>query len=116
MISDLVITPHAKRMLTRNVFLLEQICCAPDGSVRDYTASQVLREPDLRAAGQIEVAAEIQSGALAFATQARDLASRHALQPFAVPAVAARWCAAMLGRLLLLPDDDELDVARWLPT
>jgi FMN phosphatase YigB (HAD superfamily) len=108
LISDLVVTPHAKRMLTRNVSLLEQMCCSAQGSVRDYTGSQALREPDLRPAGQIALTAEIQSGALAFATQARDLASRHALQPFAALAVAARWCAATLGRLLLLPDDDEL--------
>ncbi|MCH3002765.1 hypothetical protein K3W91_14795, partial [Listeria monocytogenes] len=30
------------------------------------------------------------------------------LQPDADPAVAARWATAVLGRLLLLPDDDEL--------
>lgn len=108
LISDLVVTPHAKRMLTRNVSLLEQMCCSADGSVRDYSGDQVLREPDLRSAGQIALATEIQSGALAFAAGVRDLASRHALQPFAVPAAAARWCAATLGRLLLLPDDDEL--------
>ena len=108
LISDLVVTPHAKRMLTRNVSLLEQLCSSAEGSVRDYSGNQVLREPDLRPAGQIALTAEIQSGALAFATRARDLASRHSLQPFAAPAVAARWCAATLGRLLLLPDDDEL--------
>jgi len=108
LISDLVVTPHAKRVLTRNVSLLEQMCCSAQGSVRDYTGSQALREPDLRSAGQIALTAEIQSGALAFATAARDLASRHALQPYAAPDVAARWCAATLGRLLLLPDDDEL--------
>src|SRR5262249_52550185 len=35
-ISDLEVTPHIKRMLIRNVALLEQICCSADGSVRDY--------------------------------------------------------------------------------
>src|SRR5262249_36492258 len=35
-ISDLVVTPHVKRMLIRNVALLEQICCSAEGSVRDY--------------------------------------------------------------------------------
>ena len=32
-ISDLVVSPHAKRMLMRNVALLEQMCCASTGSV-----------------------------------------------------------------------------------
>ncbi len=40
--------------------------------------------------------------------RARELAPRYALQPHADRAVGARWAAAVLGRLLLLPDDDEL--------
>ncbi len=43
-VSDLVVTPHVKRMLIRNVALLEQACCSADGSVRDYDGGQVLRE------------------------------------------------------------------------
>src|SRR6185369_15581030 len=108
LISDLVVTPHAKRMLLRNVALLEQICCSADGSVRDYVGNKVLREPNPRPAGQIAVASEIQSGALAFAATAGELAGRYGLAPFAAREVAAPWCAATLGRLLLLPDDDEL--------
>jgi hypothetical protein len=84
------------------------LCCSAQGSVRDYTGSQALREPDLRPPEQIALTTDIQSGALAFATRARDLSKSHALQPFAVLPVSARWCAATLGRLLLLPDDDEL--------
>ena len=108
MISDLVVTPHVKRMMIRNVALLEQICCSAEGSVRDYRGCEVLREINPRPAAQLTLAAEIQSGALAFANSARELAPHYALQPYAALDVAARWAAAVLGRLLLLPDDDEL--------
>ncbi len=108
LISDLVVTPHVKRMLIRNVALLEQICSSADGSVRDYSGDGVLYEIDHRPVEQIALAAEIQSGALAFAASARDLATSYTLQPFTTPIATARWCAATLGRLLLLPEDDEL--------
>ncbi|WP_407120171.1 hypothetical protein [Bradyrhizobium sp. STM 3561] len=107
-ISDLVVTPHVKRMLIRNVALLEQICCSADGSVRDYDGNQVLREINPRPADQIALAAEIQAGVLAFAESAEDVALDFCLEPYADPAVAARWCVATLTRLLLLPDHDEL--------
>jgi len=107
-ISDLVITPHAKRMLVRNVALLEQACCSADGSVRDYDGGEVLREVNPHAAGQIALAAEIQAGARAFAAGAGDVARDFSLQPYDAPDVAARWSAATLARLLLLPDEDEL--------
>ncbi|WP_312015255.1 hypothetical protein [Bradyrhizobium liaoningense] len=107
-ISDLVVTPHVKRMLIRNVAPLEQICCSADGSVRDYDGNQVLREINPRPADQIALAAEIQAGVLAFAESAEAVALEFWLDPYADPAVAARWCAATLTRLLLLPDRDEL--------
>ncbi|OAF10954.1 hypothetical protein [Bradyrhizobium neotropicale] len=107
-ISDLVITPHAKRMLSRNVALLEQACCSADGSVRDYEGGTVLREINPRPASQIALAAEIQAGALAFAESAVGVAANYGLHPYAAPDVAARWSAATLARLLLLPDEDEL--------
>ncbi|MEZ2146104.1 hypothetical protein AAE026_27990 [Bradyrhizobium sp. DN5] len=107
-ISDLVVTPHVKRMLIRNVALLEQACCAADGSVRDYDRGAVLREINPRPAEQVALAAEIQAGALAFAASAGEIARNYRLDPHAAPDVAARWCAATLARLLLLPDDDEL--------
>ncbi|MCK1740589.1 hypothetical protein IVA80_06825 [Bradyrhizobium sp. 139] len=107
-ISDLVVTPHVKRMLIRNIALLEQICCSADGSVRDYDGDQVLREVNPRPASQIALAAEIQAGALAFAASAEDVALDFCLDPYAAPDVAARWCMATLVRLLLLPDDGEL--------
>ncbi len=108
LISDRVVTPHVKRMLIRNVALLEQLCCSAEGSVRDYRGGEVLREDDQRPAAQLALATEVQSGTLAYGSRARELASRHALRPDADPSAAARWAAAVLGRLLLLPDDDEL--------
>nr|GAJ37002.1 hypothetical protein BDOA9_0162200 [Bradyrhizobium sp. DOA9] len=107
-ISDLVVSPHVKRMLIRNVALLEQICCSADGSVRDYDGNQVLREINPRPESQIALAAGVQAGALAFAEAAEVVARDFGLSPYATPDVAARWCAATLARLLLLPDDDEL--------
>lgn len=107
-ISDLVVTPHVKRMLIRNIALLEQICCSADGSVRDYDGDQVLREINPRPAGQIALAAEIQAGVMAFAESAEEVAREFCLDPYAAPDVAARWCTATLARFLLLPDDDEL--------
>ncbi|WP_375788741.1 hypothetical protein ACE10Z_15815 [Bradyrhizobium sp. Pha-3] len=108
LISDRVVTPHVKRMLIRNVALLEQLCCSDEGSARDYRGGEVLREGDQRPAAQLALANEVQSGTLAYTSRARELAPRYALQPDADPVVAARWAAAVLGRLLLLPDDDEL--------
>jgi FMN phosphatase YigB (HAD superfamily) len=107
-ISDLVVTPHVKRMLIRNIALLEQACCSADGSVRDYDGDQVLREINPRPASQIALAAELQAGALAFAETADDVALDFCLRPFAAPEIAAHWCIATLARLLLLPDEDEL--------
>ncbi|WP_461352378.1 hypothetical protein [Bradyrhizobium sp. USDA 4454] len=108
LISDRIVTPHVKRMLIRNVALLEQLCCSAEGSARDYRGGEVLREGDQRPAAQLALATEVQSGTIAYASRARELAARYALQPDADPMVAARWTAAVLGRLLLLPDDDEL--------
>jgi hypothetical protein len=108
MISDLVVTPHVKRALLRNVALLEQLCSSPEGSVRDYADGKVLREANPIPERQIALIAEVQAGAAAFAASARELGASYRLQPHAAPDVAARWTAAMLGRLLLLPDDDEL--------
>ena len=59
-------------------------------------------------AEQLARTAEVQAGAIAFAASARELGAGCGLQPFAPSAVGARWTAATLGRLLLLPDDDEV--------
>jgi FMN phosphatase YigB (HAD superfamily) len=111
-ISDLIVLPHIKKMMTRNATVLEQMCCSAEGSAREYRDGEIIREPDPRPREQFALIAEIQSGALAFIHQARELALRHQLQPFATLDIAARWTAAILGRLLLLPDDDELTMFR----
>lgn len=107
-VSDLVVTPHVKRMLIRNVALLEQACSSSEGSVRDYDGGAVLREINPRPTEQMALAAGIQAGALAFAESANGVARDYGLDPYAASEVAARWCAATLARLLLLPDHDEL--------
>ncbi|MEW6639373.1 MAG: HAD family hydrolase [Pseudomonadota bacterium] len=108
LISDLVVTPHVKRMIVRNVALLEQLCSAPEGSVRDYRDGDVLREVNPRPHHQLVLAAEVQEGALAFITRAMALGPKYGMTPFTATETAARWTAATLARLLLLPDDDEL--------
>ncbi len=108
LVSDLVVTPHMKRALLRNVALLEQLCSSAEGSVRDYCGRDVLHETNPLPAAQLACVAEVQAGAIAFASAARDLAATYRLQPFIPSDVSARWTAATLARLLLLPDDDEL--------
>jgi len=106
-ISDLVTTPHAKRMLTRNVAVLEQLCCSPVGTVQGYRDGAVIREPDPRSQAQIDLGQTVQEGALAFVRHAREIAPAYRLDPFEDLEVAARWSAAILGRLLLMPDQEE---------
>ncbi|EJW11741.1 hypothetical protein A33M_2809 [Rhodovulum sp. PH10] len=105
--SDLVIPPLAKEALLRNVAVLEQLCCAPTGSVRAYRHGEVLREPDLRDPAQLALAQAAQDGAVHFADTIGDF-DGPGFDPFADLSVAAQWSAAILARLLLLPTDDEL--------
>ncbi|MFC0240428.1 hypothetical protein [Rhodopseudomonas telluris] len=107
-ICDRTVTPHANRMLVRNALILEQICCSPEGSVRDYQDGSVVREPNPRPIPQIARCAEIQSGALAYAAAAEGVAADYRLTPYDNLALSAAWSAATIGRLLLLPDDEEL--------
>jgi hypothetical protein len=107
-ISDLVVNPHAKRMLMRNVALLEQMCCAPTGSVRGYRGGDVLYEDNPQSPQQLAFGREVQAGVLAYVGAARQYSPAYALAPFANLNVAAQSVAAILGRLLLLPTDNEL--------
>ena len=107
-ISDLVVNPHAKRMLMRNVALLEQMCCAPTGSVRGYRGGDVLYEDNPQSPQQLAFGREVQTGVLAYVGAARQYSPAYALAPFANLNVAAQSVAAILGRLLLLPTDNEL--------
>jgi FMN phosphatase YigB (HAD superfamily) len=107
-ICDRTVTPHVNRMLVRNALILEQICCSPEGSVRDYQDGGVVREPNLRPPAQIARCAEIQAGALAFMAVADAVAADYSLAPYDDLVRSAAWSAATIGRLLLLPDDEEL--------
>ncbi|MGP9814347.1 HAD family hydrolase [Rhodopseudomonas sp. NSM] len=107
MISDLVVTPHVKRLLLRNVAVLEQLCCAPTGSVAGYRDGAVLHEAILHVDPQQAVAREVQAGVLAYAAEAGALAPKLGFAPAAPDRIAAD-VTAILGRLLLLPTDDEL--------
>jgi FMN phosphatase YigB (HAD superfamily) len=106
-ISDLVVTPHVKRMLLWNISPFEQLCCAPAGSVKSYENGAVRRELDPRPRQQIAAIGDAQAGALVFAKGLRDAMPEYDVSPFSDLDTAAGWTAAILGRLLLLPSDDE---------
>lgn len=107
-ISDLIVTPHGKRALLRNIAVLEQMCSSPDGSVRLYRDGQVLRERDPRHPQHIALCGEIQAGAIEFIERLEAVVANHDTDPFADTFRAASWCAALLARMLLLPSPDEL--------
>jgi FMN phosphatase YigB (HAD superfamily) len=106
-ISDLVVTPHIKRLLLWNISPFEQLCCAPAGSVRSYEKGAVRRELDPRPPRQLAEIGDAQAGALEFAKGLRDCMPEYDVNPFSDLDTAAGWAAAMLGRLLLLPSVDE---------
>ncbi|HEY2210656.1 MAG TPA: hypothetical protein VGH62_03365 [Bradyrhizobium sp.] len=106
-ISDLVVTPHIKRMLLWNIAPFEQLCCAPAGSVKSYENGAVRRELDPRPPQQMAAIGDAQAGALIFAKGLRDCMAEFNVSPFSDLDTAAGWTAAILGRLLLLPSDDE---------
>jgi FMN phosphatase YigB (HAD superfamily) len=108
LVSDLVVTPHLKKALLRNVALLEQLCCAPQGSVRDHDGGAVRREPNPIPAAQLARVAEIQAGARAHVRLARQLAAEIGWTGAPTPPATAHEAAALLTRLLLLPGDDDL--------
>ncbi|CAN5262091.1 hypothetical protein BH11PSE4_BH11PSE4_24790 [soil metagenome] len=110
LISDIVVTPHVKRMLLRNIALLEQLCCASTGSVLGYRDGVVLHEVHLQSDEQMAFARDAQDGAVAYAAAAAAMAPRLGITPHADLDRAAGTAAATLGRLLLLPTDGELQL------
>jgi hypothetical protein len=94
-------------MLLWNIAPFEQLCCAPAGSVKSYEDGKVRREMDPRPPQQIAAIDAAQDGALAFAKALRDSMPEYDVSPFSDLDTAAGWTAAILGRLLLLPTDDE---------
>lgn len=109
LVDDWIMPPASKRVLLSNVALLEQVCSAPVGSVAHYNDDgSVDREDDPRDPAQIESTAEIRRGVLSFARQARELVAAGFPDPFADPCRITPYVAAILGRALLFPTDDEL--------
>lgn len=106
-VSDQVVTPHVKRLLRENAALLEQLCCAPEGSVARHDGGTVARAPDPRPMVQHVLVAAAQDGALHFAEQLA-AGGLGGADPFADLGRAAAWTAALVARLLLMPTDDEL--------
>jgi len=107
-LSGLSLPPMARHAVLSNIALLEQMCCAPEGSVMGHTPDgTVQREPDPRPPEQAAIAIRARDGALAFAAAARAALAGGLPDPFADPA-STPWAAAILARALLLPDDTEL--------
>lgn len=106
-IDDLTVSPQTKLTMLANIAVLEQLCSAPDGSVRSYRDGRPVREPDVRDAGQLELSRQVQAGAIHFVEQLDDFAAG-GLDPLANSETRAAWAATLLARLLLLPTDDEL--------
>lgn len=107
LISGTVLLPAPRHALLSNITVLEQIGCAPRGSVGDYTEDgEAIREADPRSPEQTALCARIRDGAIAYAARAARM------RPESPPpdATAAAWATAGLGRALLLPTDDELEL------
>ncbi|MET0968278.1 MAG: hypothetical protein ABWY18_03680 [Tardiphaga sp.] len=110
LISDLVVTPHAKRLLLRNIAVFEQMCCSNTGSVRGYRDGQVQHEAHQLPDEQIAFVREVQDGAAAYVTAANELAPIAGLSPHMDLGRTAHTAAAILSRLLLLPTDNDLQL------
>lgn len=110
LLDDAVLTPLAKRVLLRNIAVIEQFCSAPVGSVRDYDGALPLREPEIRAPEQLAFAADMQRHILNFARSYGAAAARLGFDPLQDADLAAAWSAALLGRFLLLPTAQEQEV------
>lgn len=106
-IDDLTVSPQTKLTMLANIAVLEQLCSAPDGSVRSYRNGEPVREPDVRDAEQLELSRQVQAGAIHFAKRLDSFAVG-GLDPFANTETSAAWAATLLARLLLMPTDNEL--------
>lgn len=109
LLNDLVMAPATKRVVLSNIALLEQVCSAPVGSVRQYNEDgSVQREDDPRSAEQKALCAEVRAGALAFAAQVAPVVANGFADPFADLERVIPHAASILARALLFPTDDEL--------
>jgi FMN phosphatase YigB (HAD superfamily) len=110
LISDLVVTPHAKRLLLRNIAVFEQMCCSSAGSARGYRDGTVQHEANRLPDDQLAFAREVQDGAAAYVSAAGELAPIVGLAPHADFRRVADTAATILSRLLLLPTDNDLQL------
>lgn len=97
LISDAVLLPLTKRALLSNAAVLEQMCAAATGSVRDHADDGAARyESDARSEDQHRRCTSIRQGAAA-----------HAAALGTAPVASPAWAAVILARALLLPTDEE---------
>jgi len=89
--------------------LVEQVSCAPQGSVSGYDAKgNVQREENLIPAAQKHLCQTVRKGVLHFVENIKKLSAMGAPDPFEDPELAADQLAGILARALFLPSDAEL--------
>lgn len=106
-IDDTIMTPFSKRMVLRNIAVIEQCCSAPVGSILDYMGGAVRREADVRPRPMIERAFDVQEACVAFADAYRTAAREAGIDPLDGGEASRIWAAAMLSRFLMLPTREE---------
>lgn len=106
-IDDGIMTPFSKRMMLRNIAVIEQCCSAPVGSILDYVDGTVRREADVRPRSMIERAFDVQEACVAFADAYRKAARETGIDPLDGGDASRTWAAAILSRLLMLPTREE---------
>lgn len=107
MLDDTILTPFAKRVLLRNIAVVEQCASAPVGSVLDYLDGEPVREDDIRPRPQIERCFEVQEGCLAFFDAYRRAVEETGLDPLDGGDAARAWAGVILCRFLMLPTATE---------
>ncbi|MBV8651094.1 MAG: hypothetical protein JO255_06470, partial [Alphaproteobacteria bacterium] len=107
-LDDASLSPQAMSHVLRNVAVLEQLCCAPVGSVRHYAGAAVQREVDPRPAAQLALCRDVQRACLAFVDLYPALAKTTGADAFSDIDRARHWAAMLLTRFLLLPTAAEM--------
>jgi FMN phosphatase YigB (HAD superfamily) len=102
-----VLTPVIKRSLLRNIAIIEQICSAPQGSVRDYEAGVARHEVDIRSPEQIAFCAELQEYARLFARLFDETAEELKIDLAANLQALRDWSSLFLVRFLIFPTTAE---------
>jgi len=104
-----VLQPIIRHHMLSNVALVEQVSCAPQGSVRGYdTKGNVQREENSMSETQRQLCMAVRKGVLHFVEKIEKLTAKGAPDPFADPKLVADQLAGILARALFLPTDSEL--------